>query len=358
MAVTGNLYRRKKGESCSSGSDIFLESNLHDLRPHVKRIDVVSLSKEGLANVEQVERGITVYRTDEKDIAEMIVKLAGKGDYDYLLTQLLLSDVAIKTAKKLGLPAVYMFRSLGVKLDMTTRGEFAVEVMTANSEYVAKSIEKQYNRPVERLAYSIGDIRRIQDTTNPHPKFDVTIFNPTENKGGKIFFELVKRFPELKFCAVRGWMELKDNSGKYNRNMMRLMELAHTGQKKHIYIPTDIPIPQLPNLTVINPIARVGKVYQNTKIVLVPSQWEEAIPGVIMESAANGKLVLASNVAGIGEAMEISGITKKMLVNDFRNVDAWEKKLRWYLQNQDRIPTPRLNLAKPNLHKILLRHLR
>lgn len=358
IVVSGNLYRRKVGEPSSSGSDISFEANINDLLPYVEKIDVIGLGKKDLPEKETLQPGLTIYRVSESDVSRQMSILNERfGPYDFLLTQLLLSDLAIKTANLLKIKAFYFFRSLGVTLDFRVNGEYKVDVLVANSGYVAQKVSEQYSRNVEVINFSLGDASRVKGKLIKRPKFDITMFNPNENKGGKVFFELVKSFPKLMFRAVLGWMDLKSTDGKsYDPGLMRLMTLAHSGQDKDIYIPTDLPIPKLNNLTISQPQSNVGEIYQDTKLVLVPSQWEEAIPRVIMEASVNSRHVLASRVAGIPEAFKIAGYPSVLMVDDYQNPLAWRDKLSWYLENFNQIPKPLPQIPEPNLHKILLKY--
>lgn len=357
IVVSGNLYRRKKGEPSSSGSDISLEANIDELLPYVKSIDVVSLNKDGLPGMETIRPGLTVYRVSESQIAHQISKLNLREPYDFLLTQLLLSDIAIKIANRLKIKVVYFFRSLGVTLDFRTNGEYKVDVLVANSAYVAKKISEQYSRNTEIINFSLGNLKRVRGMSIKHPRFDVTMFNPTEDKGGKIFFSLARDFPKLKFRAILGWMDLKTIDGKsYDPELMRLMTLAHSGQDKNIYIPSDLPIPNLDNLTISRPQFDVGEIYQDTRLILVPSQWDEAIARVIIEAAINGKPVLASRVAGIPQAFKIAGYSNDYMVENYKDPIVWKNKLSWLFENYKEVPKPKPRLPKPNLHEILLKY--
>jgi len=359
VVVSGNLYRRKYDEPSSSGSDISLEANIDSLLPYSEAIDVISLSKKDLPSKEILRNGVTVYRVTEDEVPREIALLNRSfGPYDFLLTQLLLSDIAINEANKLGIKVVYFFRSLGVTLDFRIGGKHKIDVLVANSKYVAKKISDQYSRKVEIINFCLGDINKIKGKSIDNPHFDITMFNPTENKGGEIFFKLAKEFPNLRFRAILGWMDLKTPDGKsYDPKLMRLMALAHSGQDKNIYIPTDLPIPKLPNLTISLPQSNVGKIYQNTRLIIVPSQWEEAFARVIVEAAINNKHVLVSRVAGTPEAFKIAGLSETLMINNYQSVTAWKNKLSWYFENSQKIAHPRPKLPRPNLHKILVKYI-
>ena len=62
------------------------------------------------------------------------------------------------------------------------------------------------------------------------------------------------------------------------------------------------------------------KVYEGAKLVIVPSQWEEAYGRVAREAFLLNLPVLVSQVGGLPEAVEYK---EKNLVFDFKNVEAW-----------------------------------
>lgn len=358
LILCGSAYRRNIGEANSCGSDVSLENNIAQLSPYCQKIHVISLYRNDLSEEENITENITVFRVKENKIKHYIHNLHKQNKYTFLITQLLFSDVAIKEGNNLAIPVVYMARSLGFKLDMSINGDYPVSIIIANSKYVANKLTEQYKRKIELISFSLGNTENIIGQANSRPKFDVTIFNPTEAKGGKIFFELVKKYPNLKFRAVLGWTNLKNKDGKYNKKLMRLMELAHTGQAEKVFIPEDYILLDMPNLTVSQPQVNVGNIYQNTRLVIVPSQWEEAFCRVIIESACNNKHVIASCNAGIPEAIKLAGLNSNFLVKDYNNTEAWAKKIQWYFDKGYLLPPPNPKLPKPNLHKILYKYLK
>lgn len=62
------------------------------------------------------------------------------------------------------------------------------------------------------------------------------------------------------------------------------------------------------------------RVYRGARLVIVPSQWEEAYGRVAREAYLLGIPVLVSNVGGLPEAVDED---QSCLVDDFRNPDAW-----------------------------------
>jgi len=67
--------------------------------------------------------------------------------------------------------------------------------------------------------------------------------------------------------------------------------------------------------------------YARLSILLVPSIWPEPAARVILEAMGNRIPVVASNIGGIPEIMGTAGI----LINDYRNPQAWIDKVKLLL---------------------------
>ena len=146
----------------------------------------------------------------------------------------------------------------------------------------------------------------------------VTMINPSNIKGLPIFLELARRFREVKFAVVPTWAtNAADRSA----------------------------CASLPNVTVLEPSENIDKIFQQTRILLVPSLWGEAFGLVVVEAMLRGIPVLASNLGGLIEAKlgvdytlpvrQIETYEKRRDENGIpipvipeQNVDAWDTALR------------------------------
>jgi glycosyltransferase involved in cell wall biosynthesis len=122
----------------------------------------------------------------------------------------------------------------------------------------------------------------------------ITMVNPTEEKGAGILKEVIQAFPDQEFQLVSGWRGVPDEFHGFS------------------------------NVRVIERKQDMKEVYSKTKILLVPSQWEEAFGRVAIEAMINRIPVVASRIGGLPEAVGNGGI----LVNDFVNAQAWIESLR------------------------------
>lgn len=125
------------------------------------------------------------------------------------------------------------------------------------------------------------------------------MINPTENKGGNILLEIVKNMPDENFLIVKGWKELDSKFTRFK------------------------------NVKIIDRQYDMRNVYSQTKILLVPSQWEESFARVVLEAMVSGIPVVASKVGGLIESVGDAGV----LIDDFVNPKTWILEIRKFLKN-------------------------
>lgn len=109
---------------------------------------------------------------------------------------------------------------------------------------------------------------------NPEDGF-VTLVNPCAVKGISIFLELARSLPDVRFAAVPTW-------GTTPADREALAALS--------------------NVTLLPPADDVDRIYERTRILLMPSLWEEAFGVTAVEAMLRGIPVLASAVGGLPEA--------------------------------------------------------
>lgn len=104
----------------------------------------------------------------------------------------------------------------------------------------------------------------------------VMMINANSIKGLSIFIELARRLPDVPFAVVMTW-------GVLPKKERRILE-------------------GLPNVQNLRPISPVDPIYDMTRVLLVPSLWEDPFPRVVNEAMLRGIPVLASDRGGIPEA--------------------------------------------------------
>ncbi|MEW6732307.1 MAG: amino acid adenylation domain-containing protein [Acidobacteriota bacterium] len=117
--------------------------------------------------------------------------------------------------------------------------------------------------------------------SGPFPNFGrfdqgfVTMLNPCEVKGISILLALAQALPEVQFAAVPTWGAVA-------------ADLAN--------------LKSLPNMHLLSPSPNIDDILSQTRILLVPSLWEESFGLIAVEAMLRGIPVLASNIGGLVEA--------------------------------------------------------
>jgi glycosyltransferase involved in cell wall biosynthesis len=103
----------------------------------------------------------------------------------------------------------------------------------------------------------------------------VTMINPCELKGVSIFLALAQEFPDVNFAVVPTW-------GATDTILRQLR--------------------QRPNITILKPADNIDEIFDQTRVLLVPSLWPETFGYVVPEAMLRGIPVLASALGGLPEA--------------------------------------------------------
>jgi hypothetical protein len=123
----------------------------------------------------------------------------------------------------------------------------------------------------------------------------VTMINPCDLKGKSIFLSIASRCQDLRFAALPGW-------GTTSRDISDLGMLG---------------------VRILRPCRNIDEILSNTKILVVPSLWQEGFGLVVVEAMLRGIPVLASNLGGLVEAklgtsyiFPVNGIEKYTLARN------------------------------------------
>ena len=162
-------------------------------------------------------------------------------------------------------------------------------LVLANSRYIQNKAATDHHVHCE-LLYPAINLDNYAVTSNSHRY--ITMMNPVIPKGIRTFLEVAAALREREFLVVEGW-----------------------GTSRDVF---DL-IKKFPNVTYLSRQTDMRRVYGQTHLLLVPSQWEEAFGRVIIEAQVSGIPVVASHRGGIPEALGEGGV----LVDDFSNPQAW-----------------------------------
>ena len=189
---------------------------------------------------------------------------------DIIFTHLDFTKRAARYSKILKKPLVHLVHN-DKQLAFNNIDSSSAQLAIANSEWISKTI-KGINTlvvypPTEPSHYTVkteGDA--------------ITLLNMNEAKGGKIFWQLARIFPERNFIGVKG---------------------AYGEQIEYDK--------KLPNVTIVKNAPDVRGIYKKTRIVLMPSTYE-SWGRVGMEAACSGIPCIASPTPGLKESLGVSGV--------------------------------------------------
>ena len=140
--------------------------------------------------------------------------------------------------------------------------------------------------------------------TRGDPDGYITMINPHKVKGLDTFLEIARRLPGMDFLLQESW-KLNDDA---QTNLARRLA-------------------DIPNVRFQRRVSDMREIYRKTRLLLVPSIWEEGFGMVALEAQSCQIPVIASARGGLPESVGDGGL----LIRDYKNVDAWAAALEGIL---------------------------
>jgi glycosyltransferase involved in cell wall biosynthesis len=259
--------------------------NKHWIREHTGRVNVITQNP----SVSVYDRVSVI--NDKKESLDSLL-----GRSHLLLTHHTMTPRAIQTALEMKKPLVLFLhdnwhyqqakeakRWLGENLSIVT-----------NSEWLDK-----FYSPLQIpscICYPPVDWREYAVQTN---RKYITLINVNKNKGGEVFIDIAKAMPDVQFLGVKG------------------------AYQKQITNNT------LPNLTYTPTTHEIKNIYEQTNILLMPSQ-QESWGRTAIEAMSSGIPVIAHPTPGLLESCGDAGI-----FCDRNNVSEWVREIRKLLDNEE-----------------------
>lgn len=221
--------------------------------------------------------GYPVYRSREpaRDVAELpppAVAIVQNGP---------MLDLAQRFEQR-GVPAVAYLHGLSFERWEGEPARFPFRGYIANSRFTAARLRSRFGLE----AAVLPPLFRREDYATEVTGNSVTLINPVAVKGVELALRIAALCPEIPFIFVRGWP-------------LGLREEAALRRK----------VRALGNIELRERADDMRSIYRETKILLVPSQWEDETWGrVVTEAQFSGIPVIASARGGLPEAVGLGGI--------------------------------------------------
>ncbi len=167
----------------------------------------------------------------------------------------------------------------------------------ANSTYTARRFEARFGIRPE----VIPPIFYPEEYRTAGKGRHVTFINPVAEKGVDLALAIAALCPEIPFLFVRGWPLSPIAEMRLSRRLARLDNVRLCPRSRNM-----------------------AKIYAETRILLVPSQWDETWGRVVSEAQFSGIPVLASDCGGLPESVGPGGI----LVGRKDPPEVWAEQLR------------------------------
>jgi len=180
-----------------------------------------------------------------------------------------------------GIPTAFYFHELVSVRKLTDFTSLEGIALIANSAYTAREVRELSGRDVAVVPPLVDLAAYRTETTRRH----VTMVNPRKMKGGQRALELAQACPDIPFVIVEAWHT-------HAPFVRQLREAAR----------------QVPNVTWRPLTPDMRSVYAGTRIMLVPSEWEETWGRVVTEAQVSGIPALATNYAALPESVGPGGL--------------------------------------------------
>lgn len=190
---------------------------------------------------------------------------------------------------KMGIPLIYLVMDVAFEGHGGPLSDLKHAQFVSNSKFTADRLANRYGCTSTIIRPPINTLRCQVAGTGKK----VVMVNPQPSKGGLIALALAEARPDIPFVFYEAW------SGD-------ISEIRQRARK-------------LPNIEWRGPVLDPRKVYEEARIMLVPSQAEEAWGMVASEAQCSGIPVLGSDIGGLAESIGDGGIR----IAPDASVDTW-----------------------------------
>jgi glycosyltransferase involved in cell wall biosynthesis len=227
-----------------------------------------------------------------RDFHDSLRKTIARFRPDIVWTQLEGANSIVAIAKECEVQALFYLRDAEIASDELKSISRAGARIVCNSRFLAGHVRKMTGARTSFIYPSLNGALNAVGDKNGY----LTMINAHPVKGLDTFLEIAKCLPEEKFLLVESW--------PLGGPGLQALESRLTAT---------------PNVRFLRRVSDMRQVYGKTKLLLVPSIWEEAFGRVVIEAQSCSIPVVASARGGLQEAVGDGGIC----IRDFRNPKSW-----------------------------------
>jgi glycosyltransferase involved in cell wall biosynthesis len=246
--------------------------------------------------------GYRIYRS--RNVESAMTDLIARGSFDFAVLQFDSPHRKIDFQASFANRYVVYIRDAEGVHEMDADSFPAHVPLITNSTFAARKLTARTGREVSML---MPYVEKSRYATSGGGRF-VTFVNPVPQKGVELAIQIAMSCPEIPFLFVEGWPQAR----------VARHRLAQR-------------IAAIPNITLRRSVIDMRQIYSQTRVLLVPSQWEESWARVVTESHFSGIPVLASDTGGLRESVGRGGI----LIPISDPVDRWAENLRLLYMRSD-----------------------
>lgn len=317
------------GTYCPSigGAEISVHSLLKRLQKE-QNIDIIVLTDKKYSNGNNAHEfeGIKILGTIHDNREEFLREFLKSYRPDFLMTQLLWSDIGLKISREEKIKSIMRVCKIPFSLNIGETSEYHPDKIMVVSEPVREYILKNWS-----LDSYVSNPIVESDRVSKGDKFSneyILMFNNLERKGANTFAKTAELLQNYKFAIVPGWDMLKKGNlfdETLLKHMCESLGVEYKGQKPKII--TDFP----ENVSILQPDFDVRKIYSKSRILCIPSIWQETFGRVAIEGMINEIPVIGSAVGGLKSIVENGGIS----IEDYENPHAWAEQITFLSKREN-----------------------
>lgn len=173
-------------------------------------------------------------------------------------------------------------------------------------------LAEKARKTIGRETHVVYPATELYFGTASNPDGYMTMINPFRVKGIETFLDIAQRLPSERFMLVESW---KLNDAALAALQERLTPLS--------------------NVRLVRRVSDMRTIYGQTKLLLVPSVWEEGFGMVAVEAQSCRIPVIASARGGLPESVGDGGL----LIADYLNTDSWLAAINQVLMSKESYQT-------------------